>query len=121
MDRDNLGLVLDAWHWQRQPGGPDLELLRSVPADRIHVLQLNDAAARPAESLRKESLGGRLLPGEGTIDLQSLVDTLTRMGASPLVSSEVFSHALAELGPAENARRQFAAATAVLEAAASLR
>ena len=40
-DRENLGLVLDLWHWQR--GGPDVATLRSVPPERIDLLQLNDA------------------------------------------------------------------------------
>ena len=28
----NGGIVIDMLHWQRQPGGPNLELLRQIPA-----------------------------------------------------------------------------------------
>ena len=107
-DRENLGLVLDLWHWQR--GGPDVATLRSVPPERIHLLQLNDAPAQPGEDLIAESMM-RLLPGEGAVDIAEVLGTLVETGASPVVVSEVFSGTLCELGPAENARRQYRAAT----------
>ena len=53
----------------------------------------------------------RLLPGEGAVDIAEVLGTLVETGASPVVVSEVFSGALCELGPAENARRQYRAAT----------
>jgi sugar phosphate isomerase/epimerase len=107
-DRENLGLVIDLWHWQR--GGPDLETLRSVAPERIHLLQLNDAAPEPGEDLMLESMM-RLLPGEGAVDIPTVLETLAEMEASPVVITEVFSRALCDLGPAENARRQYRAAT----------
>lgn len=39
-------LVLDTWHWIRQPGGGDLDLLGSLPGDRIAYIQLSDHAGR---------------------------------------------------------------------------
>jgi sugar phosphate isomerase/epimerase len=114
VDRDNLGLVLDTWHWFRQPGGPDVPTLRAIPAERIHMLQLNDAPAQPEGNPIVETVTARLLPGEGAIDIAGLLDVLSQMGAAPVIVSEVFSHALAAMGPLENARRQHAAATAVL-------
>ena len=107
-DRENLGLVIDLWHWQR--GGPDLATLRSMPPERIHLLQLNDAAPEPDDELMLDSMK-RLLPGEGAVDIAEVLDTLAEMGASPVVVSEVFSGVLCELGAAENARRQYRAAT----------
>jgi sugar phosphate isomerase/epimerase len=113
-DRENLGLVLDAWHWFRQPGGPDPATLREFPAERIHVLQLDDAPAAPAADLAIETSTARLLPGEGDVDLPGLLAEVAATGADPLLVSEVFSLPLAELDPLENARRQHAATTAVL-------
>ncbi|MFT3865112.1 MAG: sugar phosphate isomerase/epimerase [Solirubrobacterales bacterium] len=113
-DRENLGLVLDAWHWFRQPGGPDLATLLAFPAERIHVLQLDDAPARAAADLPLETSTARLLPGEGDVDLLGLLAAVAATGASPLVVSEVFSLPLAELDPGENARRQYAAAAALM-------
>jgi sugar phosphate isomerase/epimerase len=104
-DRDNGGLVLDSWHWQRQAGGPDLDTLRTIPADRIHVLQLNDAPAAPDGDPMDETMNRRLLPGEGEIDLASLLRALDDIGAEPMVAPEVFSRVTAALGPEEAAQR----------------
>lgn len=112
--RDNGGLVIDSWHWQRAPGGPDPETLRSIPGDRVHVLQLNDAPRSPTQPLVHETMTGRLLPGEGDIDLGALLDVLDEIAAEPIVSPEVFNPALGALGPDEAARRLAAATKAVL-------
>ncbi|CAI7975931.1 Sugar phosphate isomerase/epimerase [Frankia sp. Hr75.2] len=114
VDRDNLGLVVDMWHWFRQPGGPDYDTLRDVPAERIHVLQLCDAPARPADDLRTETITARLLPGDGDADIEAVLDVLVATGADPVVATEVYSASLASLGPAEMARRAFAATETVL-------
>jgi sugar phosphate isomerase/epimerase len=103
--RDNGGLVIDSWHWQRQPGGPDIDTLRSIPPSRIHVLQLNDAPLRGDGDLMDETMHRRLLPGEGEIDLRSLLDTLDEMGAEPIVAPEVFNPAIGRLGPEVAAQR----------------
>jgi len=115
VDRDNLGLVFDTWHWFRQPGGPDLNLLRSLAPEHVHLLQLNDAPAIAAEDLLTETGTARLLPGDGAIDITAAISVLAEIGASPLVVSEVFSLALGRLGPAEFARQQFHATAKILE------
>lgn len=112
--RGNGGLVLDSWHWQRQPGGPDFDVLRSIPPDRIHVLQINDAPRAPDGALADETMTRRLLPGDGDIDLRGLVDALDEMGAEPMVAPEVFNTELAALGPEEAARRMGDATRRVL-------
>lgn len=114
VDRDNLGMCLDAWHWHRQRGGPDFDTLRTIPAERIHILQLDDAALEAADDPIVETMTARLLPGEGVVDIPRLLDTLDEMNASPLVVCEIFSSVLSAADPLENARRQYAAAQAVL-------
>jgi sugar phosphate isomerase/epimerase len=114
-DRDNLGICLDVWHWFRQPGGPDLDTLRAIGGDRIHMLQLDDATSQPADDLLVETMSGRRLPGDGAADIQGLLDVLDEIGATPAIVSEVYSAELAALAPADNARRQYAAARSALE------
>lgn len=114
VDRDNLGMCLDAWHWHRQRGGPDFETLRTIPPERIHILQLDDAASAAAEDPVVETMTARLLPGEGVVDIPRLLDVLDEMKASPVVVCEVFSSVLSAAEPHDNARRQYAAAQAVL-------
>ena len=112
--RENGGLVLDTWHWQRQPGGPDHETLRTIPGDRIHVLQVNDVAAEPGPDLLVETMTMRLLPGDGIVDYAALRASLDHIGAEPNVAPEVFNPVLAALGPAELARRVSASTRRVL-------
>ena len=101
------GIVVDCWHWQRQPGGPDLDLLRSLPGDRIAYLQLCDAApsADASGDLYAEAMSARRVPGEGVVDLAALLAALDEIGARPFVASEVFSAEVAALGPDAAARR----------------
>jgi len=70
-DRANGGLVFDTWHYLR--GRPDDALLATIPADRIFVVQLSDAAREPVGSLVEDTMFHRRLPGEGDWDLESLL------------------------------------------------
>lgn len=112
-ERDNAGLTLDTWHWQRQPAGPDFETLAGIPGARIHFLQLSDAPAQAEEDLMDETLRARRLPGEGDVDFESLREALYAIGARPLAAPEVFSAELLALGPAEMAQRIAARTRAV--------
>ncbi len=86
------GILLDSWHWVRQPGGPAPDLLASIPGNRIGYLQLSDTAAHPvASGLRLEAMSGRLLPGAGTVNFDQLFECLDLIGAEPYVSAEVFN------------------------------
>lgn len=112
---DRVGLVLDTWHWLRQPGGPDFETLRKVPGDRIHVVQLDDTTSAGAGGdMMMESMTQRLLPGEGEVDFPSLLAALDEIGADPIWSPEVFNVELLEKGPVEMARRTLEATRRVL-------
>ena len=61
----NGGIVIDMLHWQRQPGGPNLELLRQIPGDRIPYVQVCDAAPGPSgtHDYLTEALTARPRPG----------------------------------------------------------
>jgi sugar phosphate isomerase/epimerase len=103
---DNLGLVVDTWHWLRQPGGPDPETLRQIPGDRIHCVQLDDTtAAGVGDDQMVESMTNRLLPGEGEVDWPGILSLLDEIGADPIWAPEVFNLGLLEQGPTEMARR----------------
>jgi len=103
--RENAGLTLDSWHWQRQPGGPDFETLAGIPGERIHFLQLSDAPTQPWSDLVSETLQARHLPGDGDVDFPRLRTALDAIGAHPVTAPEVFNTDLVALGPAEMAQR----------------
>ncbi|HEB89653.1 MAG TPA: sugar phosphate isomerase/epimerase [Deltaproteobacteria bacterium] len=105
-DAENLGLVIDGWHWLRQPGGPDEETLRSIPGERIHCVQMDDTTATASgDDPMMESMTNRLLPGEGEVDWPALLGILEEIGADPIWAPEVFNVALLEEGPVSMARR----------------
>ena len=96
----SAGLLLDTWHWVRQPGGPAFDLLATIPGGRIGYLQLCDAAAEPDDDGMTEAMTARLLPGEGVVDFAAVLGALRSIGATPYVATEVFNPGLvAALGP----------------------
>lgn len=111
------GVLVDAWHWQRQPGGPCPDLLASIPGERIGYVQLCDAAPEAAPDVPEEAMSGRLLPGQGVVDFPSLLGVLDAIGAHPFVATEVFNPALIrERGARESAVAMGDAARRVLAA-----
>jgi len=101
-NRPNGGVLLDTWHFFRS--NSSFELLAAIPAERIFALQVEDAPAAPAADVAHESLHGRLVPGEGELDLARFMATLA--GRVPSLSGpEVFSDELWKLPPAELGRR----------------
>ena len=102
------------WHWQRQPGGPDFELLSRIPGERIHYVQVCDATDSPQPDLFAEAMSARVLPGDGVVDVKALVDALRGIGADPYIAAEVFNAGLAARGPAVMAAAVRDACTAAL-------
>jgi sugar phosphate isomerase/epimerase len=72
----NLGLLIDALHLARAGGTP--AEVAALPREYIAYFQLCDAPAElPAGlTLRQESLGARLYPGEGALPLTALMNSL---------------------------------------------
>ncbi|MGE0629960.1 MAG: sugar phosphate isomerase/epimerase family protein [Hyphomicrobiaceae bacterium] len=110
------GLVIDALHLSRSGGDPG-DLAR-VPADMLDLVHLCDAPAPPpigtltADELRAESRTARLLPGEGELWLDRLIEALP---PDCPISIEAPSALHAHLPAAERARRALAATEALLD------
>jgi len=115
VDRFNVGLVIDAWHWFRS--GPDLSLLNAIPGEKVIHLQISDAPAESDLDLVSETIGHRLLPGAGSIDLPALLRVLDEIGRRGPTAVEVFSDWLRGYPPVEGARLAANAARSVLAAA----
>jgi len=92
IDRDNLGLTFDTWHFWRS--GPDHALLRAIPGEKIFDVQLADATAALKGDLLNDLLRHRLLAGEGDFDLVTTVKILRENGAYRSVGPELFSDAM---------------------------
>ena len=95
---ENVGVLLDTWHWVRQPGGPDLATLRSMAGAMIPLLQVCDTG-EPMEDQYLEATTARRLPGDGGVDFDELFVALHGIGADPIVSPEVFDLAALSASP----------------------
>ncbi len=74
--RSNAGVLVDALHLSRSGGSP--AAVAALPRERIAYMQLCDAPAKapPIEELAREARNDRLLPGEGALWLDELLDAL---------------------------------------------
>jgi len=113
--RSNGGVVLDAWHYFR--GNPDDTLLRSVAADVIVGVQLDDADAEVVGESYDDTILRRRLPGEGSFDLVGLIGTLDAAGVDVPYSVEIMSTKQQALPVTEAAQRAYTAAAGVLASA----
>jgi sugar phosphate isomerase/epimerase len=77
VQKDNVGLVLDAWSWF--VGGGDLDKLRTLRGEQIVSVRLADI---PADAdLGSITIEQRLMPGEGgLIDSAALLSALEELG-----------------------------------------
>ena len=115
-DCDNSGIMVDTWHWFRQPGGPNPDLLRQIPAEKLRVVQLCDASAELPDDvdIATETMTARLLPGDGAVDFAEVLGIITGSGATPIWFPEVFSSTLAAAGPQSMAPQVLDASRSVL-------
>ena len=90
---DNVGLLLDSWHWYTS--GDDAETLRSLTREDVVDVHINDAPDRP----REEQIDNeRALPGAtGVIDIATFLQELNRMGYDGPITAEPFSDELAAM------------------------
>jgi sugar phosphate isomerase/epimerase len=77
VQRENMGLLYDAWQWQ--VGGGDAEKLRSLRGDQVIGVRLSDIPA--GTDLAAITNEQRVMPGEGgTIDAAAIVTALDEIG-----------------------------------------
>lgn len=85
VDRDNVGLVLDCFHFHAMGSKP--EDLEKADASKIFILHIDDTENFPIGFLTDED---RVWPGLGVIDLNYILSTLKKNGYSDVVSVELF-------------------------------
>jgi 2-keto-myo-inositol isomerase len=104
VDRDNVGLVLDTFHFYA--GGSSVASIGQVDPEKLFIFHVNDAEDRPKEQLQDAH---RLFPGEGVIPLAQILAGLKGIGYDGPVSLEMFRPAYWALPPEEVAARGLAA------------
>lgn len=83
--RENIGIVIDCFHFHAM--NSKLEDLRKIDSKKIFILHIDDCEDLPPGQLRDNH---RLLPGEGVIDLDSILSTLKEIGYAEMASIELF-------------------------------
>ncbi len=115
-EASNGGLVVDTWHVVR--GGSDVALLREIPGERIHCVQLNDGPLTLPEGVTIiDDCYDRKFPGDGEFPNVEIVRILAETGGLNEVGAEVFSPMLAAMSADEVGRRSHSSVAAVLDAA----
>ena len=99
------GLMIDTWHFFR--GDSTWEQLERVPLDHVAYLQFCDAPPPVSEDGVYETMHRRVMPGDGTFELDRFASTLLDRGWAGLVSVEVLSAELCRLPVPEFARRAY--------------
>ncbi len=85
VNRDSVGVVLDCFHFHAM--GSRIEDLQKADPKKIFIFHIDDAEGLPVGALRDDK---RLWPGEGAIDLDSILTTLKTIGYDEMVSIELF-------------------------------
>ena len=96
----NVGLLLDCWHWYASGG--TLMDVAAIPVEQIVHVHINDAPRGVALPDLVDNV--RELPGAtGEIDIVGFLKTLQALGYNGPVSVETFSERLNSLSPEEAA------------------
>ncbi len=85
---DSIGLVLDSFHTLAR--GIETHSIRSIPGDRIFIVQLADAPWIEMDFLYW-SRHFRNMPGEGDLDLPGFMNAVEATGYKGPVSLEIFN------------------------------
>ena len=85
VDRKNIGLVLDTFHFYA--GGSTIDSIEKVDKEKIFILHINDEEGLPKNELQDAH---RLYPGEGVIPLNEIVSSLRKVHFDGPVSIEMF-------------------------------
>lgn len=87
-DHPNVGLILDSFHTLAR--GIDVETIRSIPGDRIFIVQLADAPKIDMDLLYW-SRHFRNMPGEGDLPVVDFMRAVTATGYDGPLSLEIFN------------------------------
>lgn len=87
-DHPNIGLILDSFHTLSR--NIDLRSIRSIPGDRIFIVQLADAP-RIEMDLLYLSRHFRNMPGEGDLPVVDFMQAVAATGYDGALSLEIFN------------------------------
>ena len=108
----NLGLTVDLFHFYT--GGCAADDLLEIPGSKINLVHMDDAPNLPMGDLEDSK---RVLPGQGSMDVQGFLGALREIGFDGPLSVELFNRDLWSRDPGEVAMESKRALDAAMEAA----
>jgi 2-keto-myo-inositol isomerase len=84
-NNDNLGLVIDTFHWYKGDG--NLDNIDLIPADKLFLVHINDCEDLPREKLNDKN---RLYCGLGVIPLIEILKIFKQKNYQGYLSVEIF-------------------------------
>jgi 2-keto-myo-inositol isomerase len=97
--RDNLGLVIDSFHFYA--GGSNVRMIEKLDPRMIYIFHINDSEDLPRAQLEDRH---RLLPGLGILPLREMMKAFRDIGYDDVASVEIFRPEYWERDPFELAR-----------------
>jgi 2-keto-myo-inositol isomerase len=110
VDRENVGLVLDSFHFYT--GGSTIDMIEAVDPQRLLIFHIDDSEDLPRERLTDAQ---RLLPGLGILPLKEIIGAFRAIGYDKVASVEIFRPEYWDRDPFELAREAKTAVERVFE------
>jgi 2-keto-myo-inositol isomerase len=107
--RDNLGLVIDSFHFYA--GGSNVAMIEKLDPRQIYIFHINDAEDLPRAQIEDRH---RLLPGLGILPLGEMIAAFRSIGYDGVASVEIFRPEYWERDPFELAREAHTAAEQIV-------
>lgn len=102
VNRSNVGVLLDVFHWHTSKG--TLEEIEEAPFGAISLIHISDSPPGFPEKIQDKD---RVLPGQGVVNIISLLRAARKKGYDNFVSLELFNQALDSQEQQEIARRGY--------------
>ena len=109
MNRENIGLVIDTFHFYA--GNSSLEAIETLNPEKLFIFHINDAENLPKDQLTDAH---RLYPGLGILPIKEIKQRFDQIGYDRMVSIEIFRPEYWDENPFEVAKRAKAATERVL-------
>lgn len=100
---DGAGIIVDSWHFFFSDDS--WEDLAALPVEEIAYVQFDDHPALESDDLVAETVGRRVMPGEGSFELDRFCEMIRAKGFDGVVSCEILSNETRHMDLGEFARR----------------
>lgn len=99
VDRVSVGLTIDCINFYMYDKCNDLEYINNILGEKIFVFHINDCEDLPLSSI--DHLSQRIMPGDGCIPIENIINKLKAIGYDGIMSLELFNNYYWQLDPVD--------------------